>query len=178
MKIFPRSIARELRRAIKRVRKRPVVLLVVVLLLAGSVLLVYASQRPTTAGSSSSIPGGVTSLSSGASSSSTFVAPSGPGTATYTVDSPATGQWIVVQATHQVIKVTASDTGTIPAYTSLAGLNQTTIGNQCTQPQGNGPCQSFKYVQQTGWFWDSGSRTLTVHYLGGQNVTLTVVEGP
>lgn len=64
------------------------------------------------------------------------------------------------------------------AYRSLASLNQTSIGNECSHLAGNGVCNSFEYVQQTGWFWDSAGRTLTVHYLGGANVTLTVIEQP
>lgn len=178
MKIRPRSIGRRLRLAIKRVRTRPLILAVILLLVSGSVLIVYeVSNRPSTI-NSSTIAGSGASRSSEKSSSSAFVAPSGPGTAVYTVDSPATSQWLVVQATHPVLSVSASDTGAIPAFTSLASLNQTTIGNQCTQPRGNGACQSYKSVQQTGWFWDASTHTLTVHYLGGNNVTLTVVEGP
>lgn len=90
-------------------------------------------------------------------------------TARYTVNSPPTGQWLVVDATSPVLSVSASNTGTIPGFSSLASLNQTSIGYACSQAPRGGQCQ-------TGWFWDSAGRLLTVHYLGGANVTLTVVE--
>src|ERR1700685_1340649 len=96
----------------------------------------------------------------------------------YAVNSAPTGQWLVVQADSPISSVSASDTGTIPAYGSLASLNQTSIGNECSQKASDGVCSSFEYVQQTGWFWASTSRTLTVHFLGGPNVPLTVVEQP
>jgi hypothetical protein len=99
-------------------------------------------------------------------------------TARYTVNGSPTGQWLVVQADSPISSVSASDTGIISAYSSLASLNQTSIGYVCSQKASDGACSSFGYVQQTGWFWDSSSRILTVHYLGGANVILTVVEQP
>ena len=140
-------------------------ILIAVLLAAGLAVLLYEQTAPAVRISSN----GATDTNPNSSSSS-FT------TARYTVDSPATGQWLVVQATSPIISVSASDTGTIPAYHSLASLNQTSIGEECSHLASNGVCDSFEYMQQTGWFWDSANRVLTVHYLGGANVTLTVVE--
>ena len=148
-------------------RRTRYAILLAVLLAGGFAVLLYQEMATTIRISSPSATD-----TNPNSSSSSFT------TARYTVDSPATGQWLVVQATYPIISVSASDTGTIPAYRSLASLNQTSIGDECSHLAGNGVCDSFEYVQQTGWFWDSANRVLTVHYLGGANVTLTVIEQP
>jgi hypothetical protein len=140
--------------------------LVAVLLAGGSALLLYPQIAPAI-----TKPGSSTVSSFTTSRSLTT-------TARYTVNSSPTGQWLVVQADSPISSVSASDTGTIPTYSSLASLNQTSIGDECSQKASDGACSSFEYVQQTGWFWDAASRTLTVHYLGGANVVLTVVEQP
>ena len=140
--------------------------LLAVLLAGGSALLLYPQMTPAITNASSSTASPFTT-------SRTLTT-----TARYLVNSSPTGQWLVVQADSPISSVSASDTGTIPAYGSLASLNQTSIGYECSQKASDGACYSFGYVQQTGWFWDSAGRTLTVHYLGGTNVTLTVVERP
>jgi hypothetical protein len=151
-------------------RRKKYVLLLVVVIVAGSVLLLYGQVTP--AGRTKSHG------ETGANGNSSFTASNALATtARYTVNSAPTSQWLVIQATSPILSVSASDTGTIPSYPSLAGLNQTSIGYKCSQPASNGSCNSSEYLQQTGWFWDSSSHLLTVHYLGGTNVTLTVVEG-
>ena len=99
-----------------------------------------------------------------------------PITVQYTITSPPIGQWIVVRASYPILLVSASNTGSIPVYHSLASLNKTTIGYVCTRETGAGACNSWQYLQQTGWFWESANYVLVVHCLGGENVTLTVVE--
>jgi hypothetical protein len=146
-------------------RTRYSVLLVVVLA-GGSALLLFQQMTPAITGPSSF------------SASSFTTSGNLTTTARYTVDSSPTGQWLVVQADSPILSVSASNTGAIPAYPSITGLNQTAIGYECSQHASDGACNSFEYVQQTGWFWDSTSRLLTVHYLGGSNVILTVVEHP
>jgi hypothetical protein len=140
--------------------------MIAALLAGGSALLLYQEMTPATTNS--------------VSSRASFFTTSGTQTMTarYTVNSSPTGQWLVVRADSPISSVSASDTGAIPAYGSLASLNRTSIGYQCSQKPIDGDCSSFEYVQQTGWFWDPTGHTLTVHYLGGSNVTLTVVEQP
>jgi len=140
--------------------------IMVVLLAGGAVLLLYQQMTPAITD-----PG--SSTASFFTTSHTLAT-----TARYTVNSSPTGQWLVVQADSPVSSVSASDSGTIPAYGSLASLNQTSIGYECSQKTADGACSSSEYIQQTGWFWDSADHTLTVHYLGGSNVTLTVIEKP
>jgi len=141
-------------------------LMLVVLLAGGSALLLYQLMTPAITNPSPSI------------ASSFMTSRTLTMTARYTVNSSPTGQWLVVQADSPISSVSASDTGTIPAYSSLASLNQTSIGYECSQKASDGTCSSSEYVQQTGWFWDSAGRLLTVHYLGGANITLTVIEQP
>jgi hypothetical protein len=160
--------------------------LLVVLLVAGSVLLLYQQITPTSQANSSDGTSTTGNSSSNlafsaekkSSVSSFTISNSLTTTARYTVDGSPTGQWLVIQATFPILSVSASDTGIIPEYRSLSSLNQTSIGYECSQRASDGSCVSFEYVQQTGWFWDSAGRTLTVHYLGGANVTLTVIEQP
>ncbi|MDA4123467.1 MAG: hypothetical protein OK456_09840 [Thaumarchaeota archaeon] len=158
--------------------------LLVVSLAVGIVLLFYLyatlAARTGSPSETTAIGNSSNGATSGQKESSTSLTKSNSleTTARYTVDSPSTGQWLTVQATSPIFSVSASDSGTIPPYSSLASLNQTSIGYECSQPASNAGCGSYEYVQQTGWFWDSSSHILTVHYLGGANVTLTVVEQP
>jgi hypothetical protein len=153
----------------KRRTRYSIILVVMVILAGGFALLLYLQATS-----------GIATPNSQKGSPTSSFATSGTlaTTARYTVNSSPTGQWLVVQADSPISSVSASDTGTISAYSSLASLNQTSIGYECSQKASDGACSSFEYVQQTGWFWDSASRTLTVHYLGGANVVLTLVEQP
>ncbi len=159
-----------MKRALASLRRRPRrALLLVAVVAVASVLVGYSvitlTNQTATSENGGAAPGGTTTNSL-------------TRTVRYMVQSPQTGQWTVIRAMSSILSVTASNTGSVPAYQSLASLNQTVIGYECTNQGKNGVCNSFGYVQQTGWFWDVASRLLTVHYLGGANVTLTVVEGP
>ena len=125
----------------------------------------------------STVPGRATTTSSTEiTSSNTSSQTLPPGTVQYTTNSPSTGQWLVVRFESQVLSVASSNTGTIPVQPSMASLNETTIGYVCQSVGTDGACNSEQYLQQTGWYWDSSNSLLYVHYLGGQNVTLTVTE--
>jgi hypothetical protein len=100
----------------------------------------------------------------------------GNASAKYITDSPPTSQWLIIRANATVISVSANNTGTIQSYYSLASLNRTSIGYICGSVNSIGGCTSWQYLQQTGWFWDSVNGLLYVHYLGGQNVMITVTE--
>jgi hypothetical protein len=76
--------------------------------------------------------------------------------------------------TQPVSTVSSTNTGVIPRSDSLADLNTTVIGEVCQTVGQGGGCVSWEYQQQTGWYWDASDGLLYVHYLGGQNVTLTV----
>ena len=99
-----------------------------------------------------------------------------PGTIQYTVDSPRTGQWLIIHANKPISSVSSSNTGALPAYSSLTSLNSTLIGEACGSVSDGGQCSSWQYIQQTGWYWDQTKDLLYIHYLGGDGVVLTVSE--
>ncbi len=92
----------------------------------------------------------------------------------YTTNGSVTSQWLVVKSTASILSVSASNSGTIPEYSSLMSLNKTVIGYVCSGVAGGGTCTSWKYIQETGWYWDSATDLLYIHYLGGRNVKLDV----
>jgi hypothetical protein len=96
----------------------------------------------------------------------------------YVTSSPLdVGQFLIVQSTKAPAFVTANNTGTIPEFSSLAGLNQTKIGYYCVSVnQTSGACLSFKMFQQTGWYWDSTNEILYIRYVGGPAVELYVSD--
>ncbi len=92
---------------------------------------------------------------------------------------PNSSEWVILEGQSTPIGVIANDTGTIPQYSTLSGLNYTKIGIYCiainsTYPS-TGVCTDFQQYTQTGWYWDSVNSLLYIHYEGqATNTQLTV----
>jgi hypothetical protein len=96
--------------------------------------------------------------------------------ATYTTRS-ATGssEWLILEDSAAPHGVTASDTGTLPQFSSGSALNQTKIGTFCSSFGAHGTCLAFTAYTQTGWYFDSAHGLLFIHYLGGPSVDVTII---
>jgi len=117
-----------------------------------------------------------TGLGSATSSFSMTTNPSGtPKNADYVTSSaPNSSQWLILSSPQSPVQVLANNSGPLPEYSSEASLNQTFIGEKCVQLASNGECNSFRFISQTGWFFDSSSDVLFIHYIGGPLVEITV----
>ena len=123
------------------------------------------ASAPTT---STSITSTSTSTHSVAGSTTTVEA-------TYVTSSaPNSSEWLIVRSDGLPILVSSNNTGVIPNFSSYQSLNQTRIGYFCVSVSSSGACQAFKQYLETGWYWDSTSKILFVHYVGGPAVRLLV----
>jgi hypothetical protein len=168
------NLRKSLRRLLRNKKRLALAAALLVSIVIGAALFTSISFNHESASSS----GSVSSSTSAQKTATATNAGSAVRTASYTLDGPLTSQWILIQAARPVQSVVASNTGEIPAYSSLASLNQTLIGYRCVRESADGACASSQYLTQTGWFWDQASGVLTIHYLGGRGVVVTVVEQP
>lgn len=114
------------------------------------------------------------SVSRGLSTIST-TATSPPSEVDYvTSSSPNSSQWLILSADLPPVQITANDSGMLPEYSSGTALNQTFIGEQCQSVSNGDVCSSFKFVAQTGWFFDTVHDVLFIHYVGGPDVEIRV----
>lgn len=114
--------------------------------------------------------------SSGTSSTTSgSIAPAPLDQSYVTKSAPDSSQWLILKDSTSPSQIYANNTGVIPKYTTLASLNGTVIGERCTSTS-NDICTSWKYLSETGWYFDSVNLLLYIHYVGGEAVEITVSE--
>jgi len=90
--------------------------------------------------------------------------------AEYTLDGPyGFSSWLILESDLEPASVSASNTGSIPRMQNLEQLDQTIIGM-------NWDGSSLKDLTQTGWYWDSSSQLLYIHFRQGGEVTIEVTQ--
>ena len=106
--------------------------------------------------------------SSSASSSGGQYATSGPHDAS---------SWLVLSMASPPLSVTSSKSSDVlPALSTLSALNSSKIGDYCTSIASGGGCNSFTYLNQQGWYYDSSNSLLYIHFQQGSPVTIGVLS--
>jgi hypothetical protein len=88
-----------------------------------------------------------------------------------------TSAWLILQATSPIVSVSSNVTGTLTQYTSLASLNATTIGYECSvENTTSSTCITWQFLKQEGWYYDSSNGLLYIHFEGSDPVSLSLVQ--
>lgn len=86
----------------------------------------------------------------------------------YRLNGPSSfSSWLVVDLSNPPTSVSASDTGSVTHYSTLASLNGSIIGDIWK-------AGAWQDLTQTGWYYDSVNQLLYVHFEGGSSISLTV----
>jgi hypothetical protein len=88
-----------------------------------------------------------------------------------------TSAWLILQATSPIVSVSSNVTGTLTQYTSLASLNATTIGYECSvENTTSSTCITWQFLKQEGWYYDSSNGLLYIHFEGSDPVSLSLMQ--
>jgi hypothetical protein len=83
--------------------------------------------------------------------------------------------WLILSMASLPLSVTSSKSSEqLPAFSTLSALNFSKIGDYCTSIASGGGCDSFTYMNQQGWYYDSSSSLLYIHFQQGSPVTIDV----
>jgi len=83
--------------------------------------------------------------------------------------------WLVLSMASPPTSVTSSKSSEpLPAYSTLSALNSSKIGEYCTSIASGGRCNTFTYLNQQGWYYDSTNSLLYVHFQQGSPAMIEV----
>lgn len=95
---------------------------------------------------------------------------------TYTTSGPHdASSWLILSMASAPISVTSSESSNpLSAFSTLSALNSSNIGDYCTSIASGGGCNSFTYLNQQGWYYDSSNSLLYIHFQQGSPVMISV----
>jgi hypothetical protein len=121
-------------------------------------------------------PGNLQPVYSTASITSSSVSSSG---GQYATSGPHNASsWLVLSMASSPVSVTSSKSSEpLPAFSTLSALNSSEIGEYCKSIASGGGCNSFTYLNQQGWYYDSSNSLLYIHFQQGNPAMIGVSIG-